>query len=69
MNGLAVNELKKYRKGDIVHWENPESESPTNVYMIQEIQTESGEIEDWESILILKNDLGEIGLAMASEIH
>lgn len=66
---MQISELRKLNVGDTVRWNDPDDAIASGVYYIQSIATNTGLIEDWDSILyIVSNDTGTQAEVMASEI-
>lgn len=66
---MQISELRNLNVGDTVRWNDPDDAIASGVYYIQSIATDTGLIEDWDSILyIVSNDTGTQAEVMASEI-
>jgi len=66
---MQISELRNLNVGDTVRWNDPDDAIASGVYSIQNIATETGRIEDWDSILyIVSNNTGTQAEVMASEI-
>jgi len=66
---MKISELRKLNVGDEVRWNDPDDAIASGVYSIQRIATDSGRVEDWDSILfIVANDSDSGAEVFASEI-
>ena len=66
---MKIAELRRLDVGDEVRWDDPDDAIASGVYSIEKIQTQSGRIEDWDSIVLLaSSNTDSIAEVFASEI-
>lgn len=66
---MTLNELRQLEIGDQVQWADPQSTAAPGMYHIQEIVTDTGMVEDEESILVITDGAGMVSEISASELH
>lgn len=65
---MTLTEKRALQQGDQVRWNDPDDNNCTGVYFIQDVSTNTGRIEDFDSIVIIRNDAGIIAEVLASEL-
>ena len=50
---MKISELRSLNVGDEVRWDDPDDAIASGVYAIERIATDSGRVEDWDSILLI----------------
>jgi hypothetical protein len=68
MNTLAIRRAVHRQKGDVVHWDDPDAGISSGAYTIIDIQSDSGTVEEWDTLIVLKNEAGSIAEVYASEL-
>ena len=69
MINSSLKKLKfQLQIGDEVQWTDPDNEECSGSYRIREILTESGFIEDMDSVLVVMNDAGSSAEVFVREI-
>ncbi len=65
---MTLNEMRALQQGDQVQWNDPDNLSCTGVYFIQDISTHIGRIEDYSTVVFIRNAAGHIAEVLASEL-
>jgi hypothetical protein len=68
MNTLAVRKANFPQKGDVVLWEDPDRGVGSGTYTIIDIHSDSGTVEEWDTLIVLRNEFDSIVEVFVSEL-
>lgn len=68
MNSCLRKQSINLSVGDPVEWVDPDNAECSGRYRVQEILTETGWVEDMDSVLVISNDAGGSAEVYAREI-
>ena len=65
---MNLLDLRALDAGDQVTWEDPDDGLATGIYFISEIVTETGQITDYDDMIVIRNAAGGWAEVYASEL-
>ena len=66
---MNLLELRKLDAGDEVRWEDPDDGVSSGVYFVTEVLTETGQVTDFDDMLVIRNTEGSHAEVFASELR
>lgn len=65
---MNLLDLRALDAGDQVTWEDPDDGLSSGVYYISEIVTETGQVTDYDDMIVIRNAAGSSAEVYASEL-
>lgn len=65
---MNLLDLRALDSGDQVNWQDPDDGKSSGVYYISEIVTETGQVTDYDDMIVIRNAAGSWAEVYASEL-